>query len=101
LSLKVEELSRINRIRLIRYSIQEVEAFHSPERRINKTTLAELTCRKHPVLCHELQKEQNNLNPYHIRMFEAVALGAMAEDKCQMPTSSTDVNLVFPLSCQV
>lgn len=79
LSIRIEELTRTNSIRLAKYSIQEAEVFHSPNEKINKTNLSELICQKHPVLRHDLQREQSSLNPYYIRMFEAVALGTLVQ----------------------
>lgn len=63
----------------MQYSIDDIEQFFSPERNINKSKLAELICQRHPVLRHELEREQDNYNPYHVRMFEAVALATMAQ----------------------
>lgn len=75
----VETTAAANDIRFAQYSIDDVEQFFVPEENINKVKLAELICKKHPVLRRELKREKNNLNPYHIRMFEAVALGTMAQ----------------------
>lgn len=65
------------RIRLCRYSIKELEAYFSIDGNIgNKRTLAEMIAADYPVLFHELYREKSRKNPYHIRMFEAVALAA-------------------------
>lgn len=85
----VETIAAENGIQLVKYSIQEVEAFFSPQERINKTTLSELLRQRHPVLRHELFRERNSYNPYHVRMFEAVALAMMAEARADHPTEHT------------
>jgi Holliday junction resolvasome RuvABC endonuclease subunit len=75
----IETTAVTNGIIVARYSIGEVERFFVPGEQINKLKLAELVCQRHPVLHREMEKERNNLNPYYIRMFEAVALGTMME----------------------
>ncbi len=39
--------------------------------------LVEKVTEEYPFLSHELSKERANMNPYYIRMFEAVALGSI------------------------
>lgn len=89
LNREIEGIAAANDVKLEKHSIQEIEQFFMPEERINKMGLAELLCQKHPVLRHELHKEHNNLNPYHIRMFEAVALGTMVEAKTKRMADCT------------
>lgn len=70
-------------LRVFRYSIQDLEAALSPEEKINKPKMAEIVASIHPVLFHELHKEQRNRNPYHLRMFEAVALGIVCHQQLE------------------
>jgi len=70
----IARLARRKRLRLCRYSIGELEYFICPDEKTNRRRLADLVTSAYPVLCHELQKEKSHKNPYHIRMFEAVAL---------------------------
>jgi Holliday junction resolvasome RuvABC endonuclease subunit len=77
LALKVRDFARKKGMKVCQYSIEEVENFFSPEDRKNKKGLAEIVASKYPELSHELEKEKRSKNPYHIRVFEAVALGAM------------------------
>ena len=74
---RIKELSRRNGLKLHHYSIEELESFFCPEARINRKELAEIVASEYPVLLHELNREKAHRNPYHIRMFEAVALGSM------------------------
>lgn len=82
---RVEKLANGNGIRLHRYSIKQVETFLCRERRKNKRNLAQAIAADYPELYSELNAEYPELhdpekkrkNPYHIRMFEAVALGAV------------------------
>jgi len=74
---RIRQLSRRKGLKVRRYSIGELEAFFSPEERINKMGLAEIIASQYPALVHEHQREKSHKNSYHLRMFEAVALGAM------------------------
>jgi len=74
---RIKGLSKRKRIRVYQYSIKELEDFFYPEGRINKRELAEMVATEYPVLSHELNREKAHRNPYHIRMFEAVALGSV------------------------
>ncbi|MBM3210619.1 hypothetical protein FJZ33_00245 [Candidatus Poribacteria bacterium] len=77
LAIRIENLSRMRKLRIYRYSINEVEKHFQPEYRINRKNLGEIIASEYPVLSHELRKEQANLNPYYVRMFEAVAIGSL------------------------
>jgi len=74
LVLGIENLSKVRKLRICLYSIDEIKRYFQQG---NKKNLAEIMASAYPVLYHELKKEQANLNPYYIRMFEAVALGSM------------------------
>jgi hypothetical protein len=74
---KIKELCRKNKVKLHQYSIKELEEFFCPEVRINRRELAEIVASEYPVLYYELNREKAHRNPYHVRMFEAVALGSM------------------------
>jgi len=73
----IKDLSRRRGLRVYEYSTDEVKKHLSPDAKINKRKLAEMVTSKYPLLRHELSKEQANMNPYYIRMFEAVALGSL------------------------
>jgi Holliday junction resolvasome RuvABC endonuclease subunit len=74
---EIEKVSSRNGLQIERYSIDETKAFYSPEK-INKKKMAEIIASEYPDLFFELNREKSCKNPYYIRMFEAVALGAMA-----------------------
>lgn len=74
---RIRELAKKKRLKVYQYSINELEEFFYPERRINKRELAEIMASEYAVLSHELNREKAHRNPYHIRMFEAVALGSI------------------------
>jgi hypothetical protein len=74
------------RIALAQYSIKQLEESFCGEGQKNKKSLAEVMAALYLELFFELHTEypeligkdkKENPNPYHIRMFEAVALGAM------------------------
>jgi len=73
---KIMELSKRKRLKTYQYSIDDLKAFfHSGK--INKRQLAEMLASDYPVLHYELEKEKAIINPYYVRMFEAVALGSL------------------------
>jgi Holliday junction resolvasome RuvABC endonuclease subunit len=74
---KIKELARRKKLKVYQYSIEELEAFFSPGEKTNKKGLAELVASAYPELLNELKKEKTSKNSYHLRMFEAVALGSM------------------------
>jgi len=74
---RIKELSRRKGLKVYQYSIKELEDFFYPEGRINKRQLAEIIASRYTILSHELKREKAHRNPYHIRMFEAVALGSI------------------------
>ena len=81
----IKELSRRKGLKVCQYSIKELESFFNPEEKINKKGLAEVIASEYPVLSHEFSKEKSNKNAYHIRMFEAVALGAVCFHQLDKP----------------
>ena len=78
---RIKQLARKRHLKVYQYSIKETEAFFSQQRKINKRQLARLLSQKYPALFYEFQKEAFNKNPYHIRAFEAVALGAVCSQQ--------------------
>jgi Holliday junction resolvasome RuvABC endonuclease subunit len=82
---EIHAVAQEHGLRVRQFSIREMERHLMPDKTINKRQLAALMVHRHPVLRHELQKEQDALNPYHIRMFEAVALGDMMKERCEHP----------------
>jgi hypothetical protein len=77
LVLEVTNISRQRGLNLHQYSIGDLEAFFCSTRKASKSDLAESLAARYPELHSELQREGQTRNPYHIRMFEAVALGAI------------------------
>ena len=73
----IKQVAKRKGLKIYQYSIKDLKAFFSPEKRRNKRKLSEIVALKHPSLLHELNKEKHNENPYHIRVFEAVALGTV------------------------
>jgi len=73
----VKVLLKRRGLKVYQYSVKDLESFFSPEEKVNRKGMAELVASMHPELRPELEKEKSHKNPYHLRMFEAVALGAM------------------------
>ena len=80
---RIKQLAKRKSLKVCQYPIKEVEAFFIPDGRTNKKKLAELLAARYPELVHEFNKEKANRNSYHIRMFEAVALGVVCSYQLQ------------------
>lgn len=76
-------LTRKKKIKAHRYSLEEIENFFiaSNEEKKNKGLLARMVVFQYPYLGPELKKEETIKNTYHMRMFEAVALGVVLLNK--------------------
>jgi len=74
---RIKQHSKRKGLKVYPYSIKELEAFFFGEAKANKNKLAEIIVSKYPFLVHEFNKEKSSRNSYHIRVFEAVALGAV------------------------
>lgn len=74
---KIIALSEKKGIRVYQYGIKELEAFFYPDGRSNKRKMTEIIVSEYPVLHCELDLERRNKNPYYLRMFETVGLGAI------------------------
>ena len=74
---RIKELSKRKGLRICQYSIDELEGFLCPGEMINRRDLTEIVAARYPILSHELDRERTIINPYYVRMFEAVALGSI------------------------
>jgi hypothetical protein len=71
---RIQEIARRKGILVCRYSIEDMKTFFFPEDCRNKRELADKIASEYPALLNDLGKEKSSKNPYHVRMFEAVAL---------------------------
>lgn len=82
LTANICKIAKTNRIKISEFSISDLRRHHSGEQTVrNKKQLAEILASHYPDLYFELEKEKRNRNPYYMRMFEAVALAAILNDK--------------------
>lgn len=82
LTTNICKVAKTNRIKISEFSISDLRRHHSEEQTVrNKKQLAEVLASQYPDLYFELEKEKRNRNPYYMRMFEAVALAAILNDK--------------------
>ncbi len=81
LAIEIDQLGYQGGLAVKRYSIKELEAFLCDDAPKNKRNLAEAVAARYPELYMELMTERARKNPYHIRMFEAVAMGAMCKSE--------------------
>jgi len=80
---RIKQHSKRKGLKVYQYSIKELEAFFFGEVKANRNKLAEILASKYTFLRHELNKENANKNSYHIRVFEAVALGAVCSHQLE------------------
>jgi len=73
--------ARKKRLGLRHYSVDELKSHFYPREKSNRRKLAKHLAVTYPVLHHELKKEKNSNNLYHLRMFEAVALAKLCLNK--------------------
>jgi Holliday junction resolvasome RuvABC endonuclease subunit len=78
---RIKSLAARKRVRVFQYSIKEIERILLAEERHNKKSLAQKIVSDYPFLIHELEIERAHKNPYRMKMFEAVALGAACFQK--------------------
>lgn len=69
-------MAKRKQLKVCQFSIREVEEIYLAGEKFNKRNLAERLVSDYPYLVHEIGKEKALRNPYHVRMFEAVGLGA-------------------------
>lgn len=80
---RIKQHSKRKGLKVYQYSIKELEAFFFGEAKANKNKLAEILTSKYTFLVHEFNRENANKNSYHIRVFEAVALGAVCSHQLE------------------
>ena len=74
---KIKVLAKRKRIRIRKYSINELERLFITDEKFNKKNLATKIVSEYPAIVHENNKEDSNKNSYHLRMIEAVALASV------------------------
>jgi len=80
---RIKQHSKRKGLKVYQYSIKNLEAFFFGEAKANKNKLTEILTSKYTFLRHEFNKEKSNKNSYHIRVFEAVALGAVCSHQLE------------------
>jgi len=80
---RIKQHSKRKGLKVYQYAIKDLEAFFFGEAKADKNKLAEILTSKYPFLVHDFKKEQKNKNFYHIRVFEAVALGAVCSHQLE------------------
>lgn len=82
LSAHIRKTAKSKRVKTFEFSIADLRKHHSREEPVrNKKQLAQVLASQYPDLYFELEKEKRNRNPYYLRMFEAVALASILNDK--------------------
>ena len=80
-------LARSMGLRVCRYPLERVEAGLCGTGKASKAKLAARICEAYPFLSRELERERTSRNPYHTRMFEAVALALTCLRELESPDS--------------
>ncbi len=74
----IKELCRRKGLRILQFSIKELEDFFLSNEKLNKKNLTKKISSEYPELIHQINRENSNKNPYYIRMFESVALASFS-----------------------
>jgi hypothetical protein len=74
---KIKKMAEEKGLRIFELSIDELKDNLNPGGKSNKRLLMEEVAARYPFLYPELEREKKNKNQYLVRMFEAVALGAV------------------------
>lgn len=77
LTQEISILAESNGAKVREYPLRRLERFFTGQRKSNKRAMAEILATEYPDLMYELDREKAAKNPYHIRLFEAVALAAL------------------------
>lgn len=81
LQTQIQRVCLRKNVTLTQHSIKYLETVFCQEERRNKRSLAEAVAADYPELYFELNIEKLRKNSYHMRMFEAVALGAVGTNE--------------------
>ncbi len=74
----IKESCKKKGLRILQFSIKELEDFYLPNEKLNKKNLTKKISSEYPELIHQINREKRNKNPYYIRMFESVALASIS-----------------------
>ncbi len=77
----IKELCRKKGLKILQFSIKELEDYFLPNEKLNKKNLTKKISSEYPELIHQINRENSNKNPYYIRMFESVALASISFDQ--------------------
>lgn len=74
---RISELAKKNKVRLNKFTMQDLKKKAGDQGKNSMNDLMESITHKYPVLKREYLKERNNLNPYYLKMFEAIAAAGL------------------------
>ena len=83
LAFSIREAVKEKEIKLFEYSLTELEKFFIPGKKRSKARMAERLAQLYHPLFQEFLQEQRNKTSYRIRLFEAVALAVMCQDRIE------------------
>jgi Holliday junction resolvasome RuvABC endonuclease subunit len=66
-------------IKIFRFTLNDLKRSAGLHGRETRDKVMEFVALKYPVLKKEYLKERNNLNPYYLRMFEAIAAARLVD----------------------
>ena len=75
LAAAIAALASSQGLRIYQYPLEQVETAICGTQKVSKGKLAKTISETYSFLSQDLEKEMASRNPYHTRMFEAVALG--------------------------
>ena len=81
LEFAIKTLAKDKNIPLCTYSIDDIKRECSKGSKSDKGVIVEYVLCKHPELNREYHKELGNKNPYYIKVFEAIAMAQLYNEK--------------------
>jgi len=75
------EIAEKSKIPLSRFNGEDLKLKEGLQEKHSMNDLMEFVMEKYPVLNREYIRERNNLNPYYLKMFEAIAAALIVDRK--------------------
>lgn len=74
---RISDLAKKNKVRIYKFTGQDLKQKVGSQGKNSLNDLMESITHTYPVLKREYLKERNNLNPYYLKMFEAIAAAGL------------------------
>jgi hypothetical protein len=83
LSVEIIALTEKKHVTFSRYTLDDLKRNSGVNGKHTKDDLMEFITEKYPMLRRDYLKERNNLRPYYLKMFEAIAAARILEQEIE------------------